>query len=565
MRSVPRLLLTALVLAVVPVCPVRADDEVVLEVSEGLQPGEVVLDWAGGVPGFEVYRSNSASGLVDPSHHIGSTSGRTWSDQPPAEDILFYRVVGPCLTPVAEACDGVDDDCDGVVDNGCGPCQSSADCTAYDMPAVCSAPASCQGTRQQGICDVNQQCVAVQVDDDSACGPAVPSDSCGPYPDLFCTGDADQPSDQSSLCASDCIGDSDCDPSGHCDEAQNVCLDDFPAGFGCVVADDCLTAHCVDGVCCDASCAGTCAACDLSTPGTCSLVPDGEDPDAECGAVACDGYYYGFVGDTCYRKADVPGGQASCGGDGACRTAPEECSLQTLQGPGTLTCDGLCQDPTPSTCTGTIPGACTNVDPGTQTCGTGACENTVPSCDNGVPVTCVPGAPAAEMCNDVDDDCDGVVDNGSFADGLEPNGDCGSFRTLPTVASDQTLTQSTLTIYPSGDVDYFRINATETDSSCACCDFFCTDEDYRLKVSLTVPSNAGSYQFCAATSCADVATNCINVTAGSTQFWQFSLDGSCSGSPDTYAVYVRISPGASPGSECSPYILSYFFDALVCN
>lgn len=56
-------------------------------------------------------------------------------------------------------------------------------------------------------------------------------------------------------------------------------------------------------------------------------------------------------------------------------------------------------------------------------------------CQNGVPLACVPGTPAAETCNDADD---------------------------------------------------FSIAATETDRTCACA-FPFTDEDYQIRVTLSVP------------------------------------------------------------------------------
>ncbi|MBE7447565.1 MAG: hypothetical protein HS111_01350 [Kofleriaceae bacterium] len=87
----------------------------------------------------------------------------------------------------------------------------------------------------------------------------------------------------------------------------------------------------------------------------------------------------------------------------------------------TTTCHDNCQNPNLlSTCTATTAGATTNVNPGTQTCGVGACTRTVNQCANGAPVTCTPGSPTAETCNDIDDNCDGVVDNGAFSDAFEP-------------------------------------------------------------------------------------------------------------------------------------------------
>ncbi len=45
-------------------------------------------------------------------------------------------------------------------------------------------------------------------------------------------------------------------------------------------------------------------------------------------------------------------------------------------------------------------------------CGEGICRRSVPACLGDVANTCIPLAPRVERCNDLDDDCDGVVDNG---------------------------------------------------------------------------------------------------------------------------------------------------------
>jgi hypothetical protein len=49
---------------------------------------------------------------------------------------------------------------------------------------------------------------------------------------------------------------------------------------------------------------------------------------------------------------------------------------------------------------------------GQTTCGMGACQNTVQNCVGGVPQSCTPGPPGPETCNNIDDDCDGSVDDG---------------------------------------------------------------------------------------------------------------------------------------------------------
>lgn len=167
------------------------------------------------------------------------------------------------------------------------------------------------------------------------------------------------------------------------------------------------------------------------------------------------------------------------------------------------------------------------------------------------------GPCSVEDCNDLDDDCDGIVDNGAFQDALEPDDSCAAVRTLATVGSDQTISLTSATIYGYGDQDYYRIRSVESDSSCSCCDLFCTDEDFRLRITLSVPSGAGSYIFCTGSSCAGVDENCQEVLAGNSGTWTWTLDGDCTGTPDEYDHYVHILGDNSPALECLPYMLVY--------
>jgi hypothetical protein len=52
---------------------------------------------------------------------------------------------------------------------------------------------------------------------------------------------------------------------------------------------------------------------------------------------------------------------------------------------------------------------------GNRVCGLGPCQRTVAACVGGVSQTCTPGTPGTETCNGIDDDCDGVIDNGNCA------------------------------------------------------------------------------------------------------------------------------------------------------
>ena len=63
-------------------------------------------------------------------------------------------------------------------------------------------------------------------------------------------------------------------------------------GQSCSLDTECATGRCVDGVCCNSACSGTCEKCNLAgLNGICSAVSDGQDPDNECsgGAGVCNG------------------------------------------------------------------------------------------------------------------------------------------------------------------------------------------------------------------------------------------------------------------------------------
>jgi hypothetical protein len=64
----------------------------------------------------------------------------------------------------------------------------------------------------------------------------------------------------------------------------------------------------------------------------------------------------------------------------------------------------ICGDGKDNNCNG-------RVDETRPSCGEGWCRRQASSCD---PRSCVPGQPRVETCNNFDDDCDGVIDNGEL-------------------------------------------------------------------------------------------------------------------------------------------------------
>jgi len=70
-------------------------------------------------------------------------------------------------------------------------------------------------------------------------------------------------------------------------------------GTTCSTGSECCSGHCVDGYCCNTACTETCKACNITGHlGTCTNIPDGQDPDNECSATEC--------------------GTGNCNGNGAC-------------------------------------------------------------------------------------------------------------------------------------------------------------------------------------------------------------------------------------------------------
>lgn len=71
----------------------------------------------------------------------------------------------------------------------------------------------------------------------------------------------------------------------------NSCTNKYPVGYPCTLASQCGSSACVDEVCCNSLCAGSCKACNVAGKlGICSNVPAGSDDSPTCvGTNTCDG------------------------------------------------------------------------------------------------------------------------------------------------------------------------------------------------------------------------------------------------------------------------------------
>jgi cysteine-rich repeat protein len=329
--------------------------------------------------------------------------------------------------PIAEQCNGADDDCDGQIDEE--TCDDGNPCTED----ACLGEAGCEHVALEGgECADGNPCTAA---DHCVAG--------------VCVGDPVLCDDQNP-----CTDDS-CTETGGCDHLPNVA--DCDDGDPCTVADECG----------DGACAGTAVACDCAADADCLALEDGdlcngtlvcdlgglpfqcvvdvetliecpapEGIDAPCLVPTCDGetgacdFMPGTdgvpcddgdpctVADTCLEGACAPGATANCNDgnpctddacdagvgcthvpntepceDGTVCTVGDACMAGICVGGDDLACDdgNVCTDDSCDPSSGCV------YTPNVLACDDGNACTTQDTCSNGV---CAPGA--AVDCDDMD-------------------------------------------------------------------------------------------------------------------------------------------------------------------
>jgi len=284
---------------------------------------------------------------------------------------------GKCTAPAAEdeICDGLDNDCDGVVDNdivGEGlPCDHASGNTCNKGEIRCvGGKMRCIGatTGAKEICDCYDNDCDEQVDEGDICPPGTACVACGcrvPCGDVefgcpidyVCDNDFCIPDDCAGVncsddarcidgkCVSLCQG-LDCPEGKVCDKGR--CVEDNCYGLGCdkgqvcikqvCVTDPCLNVSCDEGFfCADGRCKRSCGDMTCSPTQSCR---EGECVEDPCLFVSCPAgvrCVNGSCDETCLG--------ASCGvgricSEGTCIDDP--CTTVTCYGDGEICRDGQC-------------------------------------------------------------------------------------------------------------------------------------------------------------------------------------------------------------------------------
>ncbi len=322
----------------------------------------------------------------------------TWSDRG-AGTYACLQWEATCGTSCASddtTCDGVDDDCDATNDEdyagsstscGVGVCAStgSTSCVSGAVEDSC-APGT--ATDDDSICDgLDGDCDGATDEAFSSAATTCGVGACEASGTISCVAGAEQDSCTPGTPSGD---DSVCDGTDNdCDGATDEAFSTAPTSCGVGVCSASGATSCVAGSVEDS--------CTPGTPTGTDSVCDGADED-------CDGST-----DEAFASSTTSCGVGVCAATGA--TSCVAGSVEDSCSPGVPTgsdsvCDGADED-----CDGATDEAFASTP---TTCGIGVCASVgSTSCSSGsVQDSCVVGLPTGDdsVCNGVDDDCDGLID-----------------------------------------------------------------------------------------------------------------------------------------------------------
>ncbi len=269
----------------------------------------------------------------------------------------------PCTATGDESCNGLDDDCNGEVDEGFileGDLAIGDPCDITDLPCMqgkvtCAADgASAECTRDvpreegvlcaEPICQNDKLTPARVCDGEGGCQPATER-TCEPF---GCSEDRSACNTTCALHEGEDNPHKDCAATAYCLDSIGACVPRRFDGTVCFFGHECLSDHCVDGVCCDDECHRSCFSCNqLGNEGTCKRVDGRDDPPTCWGLKTCskDGVCLASNGLPCLGDTGCASGKCVDGVccDDTCDGVCKACDIEGREGKCTAVTSG--EDP----------------------------------------------------------------------------------------------------------------------------------------------------------------------------------------------------------------------------
>jgi MYXO-CTERM domain-containing protein len=334
-------------------------------------------------------------------------------------------------------------------------------------------------------------------------------------------------------------------------------------GAACQTEGECRSAFCVDGLCCDQACDGTCQTCRGSdkasgADGACGFVKSGIDPGSDCpdqGAASCgmNGSCDGGgacakypTGTACAAPSCQSGSlqTSACSSGGVCVQSSQGCApyacADGISCATTCTLDEQCQSP--ASCD-TSSGACVAPQANGASCSSdkqctsGHCADGV-CCDTACDGACV-ACSAQKKGGGTDGSC------GNIAAGTDPDGDCPTDSPSTCQRDGMCSGTGTCRLYVAGTVCGATVcqgnaqvgSACDGTGTCSgstsvdCGDYACSGSS--CNTSCTTSADCAADAWCDAGSCKPRLTSGTACSSGDQCDTGFCVDGVCCQTPCT--------------------------------